>query len=159
MSAIVHQGYRIEPVYQKLTDNLRNEIVAFWLDNGALPEDRARQRVDQVAFVVRSSANDVAGISTVYAAPFGPDGDLYLYYRMFIAPAHRIPGLMQKVIRATRLFFDGNRALRAGARGMLIVTENPKLMHRSVRRLLERVFEYAGTDQRGIDVWRFDFTS
>jgi hypothetical protein len=161
MSAILHGDYRIEGVYQNLSDNLRNEVILFWLDNQALSDiAQARQRVDEVAFVVRSPANDLVGISTVFAAPYGANGDVYLHYRMFIHPAHRVPGLMRAITRATRCYFETNPDARGAARGMIICTENPKLMRSGVKRLFERsVWGYAGKDPRGFDVWKFTFPS
>ena len=161
MSAIRFQDYTIEPVYRKLTKHLRNEIVVFWLENGALADiHQARQRVDQVAFVVRNQEEDVVGISTVYSAPYGEDGALFLNYRMFIHPDHRVAGMMRAVTKATRCFFNDNQPLRETARGMIICTENRKLMRPGMREVFQRsVWNYVGKDQRGFDVWMFRFDS
>jgi hypothetical protein len=160
ISAFQHQECRIEPVYQNLTEILRTEIIEFWVNTGALFEERARQRVDQVAFVVRNGDDDLVGISTVNPARHGPDNQLYLEYRMFIHPAHRTIGMMRSVTRATRCFFDANPDVRGSARGMLICTENPKLMRPGIKRMFERsMWVYAGKDPRGFDLWRFIFTS
>jgi hypothetical protein len=161
MSVTRHLGYTIEAVYQNITKNLRNEVIVFWLEYGALPDiNTALERVDQIACVVRSATGDVVGISTVYPAPHGPGSEPYLNMRMFIQPAHRVPGLMKKLTLATRCFFDSNCEARGGARGMLIYAENPKLMRPGARRQFEQsVWEYAGKDQRGVDIWKFTFNS
>jgi hypothetical protein len=160
-AATLHGDYRIECAYLNLTEALRNEIINFWLLKGALWDTHeARKRVDEVVFVVHDLADHVVGVSTVIPARYGPDRDVYLNYRMFIDPAHRVPGLMKAVLRATRCFFDRTPDCRASARGMLIYAENPKLRRQGIRRMFERsVWEYAGQDHRGLDVWRFDFTS
>jgi hypothetical protein len=161
MAATLHGEYRFECVYQTLTDKLRDEIIGLWMDHGAVWDiDTARGRVDEVAFIIRNSTDALAGVSTVYATEYGPQGDVYLSYRMFIQPADRVPGLMRAVTRATRCFFDANPDARGGARGMLIYAENPKLMSPGVKRAFERtVWQYAGKDHRSIDIWKYDFSS
>jgi hypothetical protein len=161
MATIRHHDYRIEPVYQKLTESLRDEIIAFWMNNAAVwDSDEARERVDEVAVVVLGPTNKVVGVSSVFPAQFGADSEIYLNYRMFIQRSDRVPGLMKKVVKATRCYFDINPELRHSARGMLIFAENPKVMRQGIRRMFERsVWEYAGQDQRGLDIWRYDFVS
>ena len=161
MSGIRYWDYTIEPVYRKLTKVARNEIITFWLENGALTDiHEAKRRADQVVFAVRNHEDDVVGISTVYPAPYGEDGETFLHYRMFIHPNDRVPGLMREMTSATRCFFASNRPLRDTARGMIIFTENPKLMGPGAKREFQRGgWDYAGKDQRGLDVWRFIFPS
>jgi hypothetical protein len=68
--------------------------------------------------------------------------------------------MMRKMTQETRCFLDDNPPLRGDACGMILCTENPKLMRPGVRQLFERsVWDYQGTDARGLDVWRYLFTS
>ena len=161
MSAIRYQDYTIEPVYRKLTKQLRNEIVVFWLENGALTDiHKAKQRVDQVVFVVRNREDDIVGISTVYSTPYGDDGETFLNYRMFLHPNHRVAGMMRAVTKATRCFFNDNQTHRGTTRGMIICTENRKLMRPGMKRVLLRSeWDYVGKDDRGFDVWMFRFAA
>ena len=161
MSAIKYHDYTFEPVYGKLTKHLRNEIIVFWLESGALKDfQRAKERIDQVAFVVRHQGDDMLGISTVHSAPFGEEGALFLYYRMFLQRNHRVAGLMKAVTKETRCFFNDNPSLREAERGMIFLTENPKLMRPGMKRFLQRsVWEYSGKDDRGFDLWKFEFDS
>jgi len=161
MAKVRCQDYIIEPVYQNLTKSVRNEIIVFWLENGALQDiHEAKRRVDEVVLTARNPNCELVGISTVYAGSFGDDDATYLCYRMFIRSHDRVPGLMQQITQGTRYFFNANPSLQGKACGMILCTENPKLMRPGMKRLFERsVWDYQGTDSRGLDVWRYLFTS
>jgi len=79
---------------------------------------------------------------------------LLYHYRMFLRPEHRRPHLMRAVTNATRDYLRNFRYPDAEPAGMLIVTENRKLMRPGLKHLLERHgYEYRGRERRGLDVW------
>lgn len=43
----------------------------------------------------------IAGVSTVYIGPFGASKERYWFYRTFVRPDCRVPGLAIRLLRAT----------------------------------------------------------
>ena len=155
-ATIDSMDYALHCVYQALSRDQRNEIIVFWLENGALTFEDANHRVDQVVVVARNAADELVGVTSVYRAPFGEE--TFLHYRTYIRPQDRVPGLMMKMLRETREYLDAHPSLRGTVCGLLIRTENEKLMRPGVRRRFQRsVWNYEGQDKEGCDVWRFDF--
>ncbi|WP_295879024.1 hypothetical protein [uncultured Thiohalocapsa sp.] len=154
------RGYRLTPVYLCITDAERAEVIAMWRDANALRNlDVAEQRSREVVLLVRHAASGVlAGVSTVGLKPRPADGRLLYHYRMFVRPEHRQPHLMRAVTNATRDYLRDFRHPDAEPAGMLIVTENRKLMRPGLKRLLGRHgYEYRGRERRGLDVWLVRF--
>jgi hypothetical protein len=156
---LTYGEYSIVPVYGRVTDALRGEIVEFWTRNRAIGNPReAWRRTGEVVYVVRRPDGAVAGVSTVYVAP-GQDGRRRYVYRMFIQPGDRVYGMMAFVTAATR---DLLRELDVPNKpaGVVIVTENRKIMRKGMRRVLRKIgFTLVGKTQAGLDVWRSDFAT
>jgi len=150
--------YRIAAVYGTVDDATCGELARFWLAERAVPsEERARSRCGDVVLISRNPDGEIVGVSSVYRERFRGAGDVYWFYRMFIRAADRVPGMMRFMTALTR---DHLRDLEAQdkPRGVIIVTENPKLMRRGTRRTLERIgFTYVGATAKGQDIWRSDF--
>lgn len=150
-----YHGYTIYNVYKTVSGDLRDEIIDLWRRNRILPgPEEARRRVDQVVLAIRNPAGQVVGVTTVYTGDFQQRGNVYYFYRMFIQPSDRIPGLMRSVTLRTRDLLR-ERHTPDGPRGVIIVTENAKLMRPGMRRMFERNgYEYMGRGPKGNDVWR-----
>jgi hypothetical protein len=151
--------YRLEAVYLAVSDVQREEIIRFWREQGAVLNLReAERRSREVVFMVRNGAGDLAGLCTVGLARLPGETRPYYAYRMFLRQQDRVPYLMRTVTYATWEFlrdFDHPQGRRAG---MLIVTENPKLMRPGIRRYLERHgYRYRGRNRKGLDVWVAEF--
>lgn len=146
--------YRLEPVYCTSSIAQRTEAVAFWLAQGALASRaEAERRSHELVFLVRRGDGLLAGVSTV-ALQTGADGRTYYVYRMFLRGEDRVPWLAQAVTGATHAFLNSYDAPEPRPHGMLIVSENPKLMRPGIRRYLRRrgcVFH--GKTARGLDQW------
>lgn len=153
------QGYRIETVYGKLTQPLRQEIIRFWLAHRALPNlEAARRRLGQVIDVLRNAQGEIVGVNSVYPAAYREPGRRYLFYRLFIRPQDRRPGLARRATRHVLEALLAHPELRPGVKGLIVVTENPKLSREGARRQLQRIgFEYDGRGPKGFDIWRADF--
>lgn len=160
MTAPAHNyhGYKLHNVYQKTTPDLRREIVAFWQRNNAIPDPReAERRAHDVVYLICNPADVIVGVSSVYTARAGNPPASYYFYRMFIQPHDRIYGLMRLVTIKTRDFLR-DEVPEPKPRGLMIVTDNPKLMRKGIRRTLARLgFEFVGKNQRGLNVWIFWF--
>lgn len=161
-AATLHfKGYRLENVYRATSAERRAEAVAFWLAQGALASRReAQRRAFELVYLVRSCHGTLAGMSTV-ALKYGARGqNSYYAFRMFLRREDRVPYLMRTVVNATH---DLLRSLDEPApqpAGMLIVTENPKLMRPGIRRYFQRHgYLFRGTTPAGLDVWLAPFAN
>ncbi len=78
-------------MFGAVSEDLRDEVAAFWVDNGALPNvDAARQRADQLVCVARNAAGEIVGVNTAYVSGLGAEQRRYFFCRMFIRPSDRL---------------------------------------------------------------------
>lgn len=155
-----YHGYTIYNVYHAVPAGLRDEIIDLWRRNRILPHpDEAERRVDEVVLVIRGPAGQIVGVSTVYIGDFQQPGNSYYFYRMFIQPADRIPGLMRFVALRTREILKAQHVPGTdGPQGVIHVNENQKLMRPGMKRMFERNgYEYLGRGPKGNDIWRYLF--
>jgi hypothetical protein len=148
------QGY----VYLRTSPEQRGEAVAFWLAQGALQNRQVgERRAAELAYLVRRTDDELAGIATVGRKSVA-DGRFYYLFRMFLRLEDRTPYLMRAVTNATRDFLRDFEHPLGHAAGMLIVTENRKLMHPGIRRYFERHgYRYRGKNSRGLNLWLAPF--
>ena len=132
--------------------------MAFWLDQGALASRAAAERrAHQLILLVRRSDGRLAGMSTAGTETAG-DGRRYYVYRMFLAPEDRVPYLMREVTNESRDLLRASEHPEGPTAGMLIETENRKLMRPGIRRYLARHgYVYTGRSRRGLDLWLAPF--
>jgi hypothetical protein len=158
---ITFHDYRLEAVYLAVSDAQREEIIRFWREQRAvLNPMEAERRSREVVFMVRNGAGELAGLSSVGLARLPDQDRLYYAYRMFLRQQDRTPYLMRAVTNATRDFLRDFDHPQIQAAGMLIVTENGKLMRAGIRRYFERHgYRYRGRNRKGLDVWVAEFTN
>ena len=153
METIDYYGYTLTPLYRSIDEALAEEIMAMWQRNGVIDDvAERRRRVAEVAMGVRAPGGELVGVSTVYPGRIGQRGPFY-FYRMYIEPGHRRTRMMLRVALATRELL---RNLEGELRlpGMVIVTENPKLMRRGAQRLFQRNgCRHLGRTPQRQDVW------
>ena len=154
---IDYHGYRLINVYQRITPEQCEEVIRFWQKNNAISDlDELQRRTSQVVFMVRDPQEQVCGISTVYIQNLTP-GNPYYFYRMFIQPMDRISGMMRVITESTRHYLH-HATLPNKPLGMIIVTENQKLMREGMKRMFTRHnYEYMGLSPKGLDMWRVNF--
>lgn len=152
--SFVYKDYRIENVYKTLSDDHAQLIIDFWLRNNALPNPlMAEQRVKQVVMMILNKKDEVVGVSTIYRQPYKGDNRQYFFYRMFIQPGDRIFGMMAFVTGQTYEYLK-QLCMADKPEGLIVITENQKIMRKGSRRALERLgFDFMGKEQRGLDVW------
>ena len=150
-------GYSLISVYRSINVKLGNEIIDFWRCNNAIGDlTEAQRRVADVVYIIRAPDNSLAGISSVYIADVNPN-EPYYFYRMFIQPNYRRPGMMRKVTEVTGSYLKALDLFNKPA-GLVIVTENPKLMRPGMRRVITRLgYEYMGKTKQNLDLWKSDF--
>lgn len=154
-----HGEYAIGAVFGEVSPALAEEIAAFWLAHGALPDPaEARRRAHEVVCLARDAAGTIAAVNSVYVAPFNPPGAPYYFYRMFVRPSARVPGLASRMVQCAVAVLRARAA--PGVAGVVLITENPKLMLRAGQRKLTRLgWSYVGRGPLGRDAWRIDFAA
>lgn len=154
-----YQKYRLVNIFGEPGSPLRQRIIEFWVDSGTLRRDEAERRGNEIVYVVLDPDGNPAGVSTVYTDSFRSPADCYYYYRMYIVPAHRIHGMMLFITSLTRDFLrDNNDSAARRMDGMVIVTENPKLMRSGIKQRIRKIgFQIAGRNARGQDIWVSEF--
>src|SRR6185436_20933426 len=94
----------------------------------------ARRRADELVCVARNGRGEIVGVNTVYVSGFRSVDERYYFYRMFMRPQDRVLHLSCELVRMAV------EALREhpqpGVKGVVLVTENPKLMRKSGQKLL-----------------------
>jgi len=147
------EGFSIENVRSEKSPALKEEITAFWLHEGALGDrDATMQRVEQVIFIVRNEAGEIAGVCTVYEYYYKRLENYFYYYRTFIGAAYRKIQLAKILLRTTRDYL--NRQFVSGENtrviGMLLVVENEMLKkYRNEAVWKKTGFVYIGKNSRG----------
>ncbi len=76
-------------VFREQDDVSPDEVAAFWIREGAVPEEEARRRVDEVLVVAIADDGDIAGVTTAYLAFNEQLGADVWHLRVFVAKAHR----------------------------------------------------------------------
>ena len=97
-----YRDYRLINIFDDRESLLRDKVIEFWDDNGVLARDEALRRSGEIVFVIMDADDEIAGVSTAYPDSFRSPGDCYYFYRMYIAPAHRIYGMMEFITARTR---------------------------------------------------------
>ncbi len=158
IESVRFHNYSVAAVHGRMTLEWREAVVAMWWRNRLLPTLQAAwQRVDEVAMMIRAEDGTLVGVATVYEAGFREPEDRYWFYRMFIEPKHRVPGMMRFVTLWTREYFRDHH-LPGGPKDVILITENPKLKRPGMRRMFERNgYEYLGSGPRGNDIWCASF--
>lgn len=153
-------AYSIASIDHPIADTLRAEVAAFWIRNGAIasPEE-ARRRADEMVCIARNAAGEIAGVNTAYVVTAGPEGRNWFAFRMFLRLQDRQLRLAMAMVRAATAALN-TRCVEPRAVGVLLVTENQKLMLRSGHRLLSHLgFTRIGRDRRGLEVWTHVFAA
>ena len=140
---------KVQWVFGSMTQAQRQELVALWLREGALPSaDEAWRRSWEAACLLHEG-EAIAGVCTV-ALRIDDYGRSYGFVRIFIRPSSRMRGLGSRM--AERMI-EGFTALahEPGAPQRLVVTiENRKLERRAAQRLLAGLgFVRVGTAPSG----------
>ena len=143
IAVVEHRGYRLSGMYGRAPARDAADIVRMWIDAGVLLPAEAQRRVSEVVVVARAPG----------------DRGAWYFYRTYVRPEHRgVAGV------PTRMVALALQELRVhphpqAPRGVVIITENAKLMRRGAMSRLEGLgFHLLGSDARGLDVWchRFD---
>jgi len=147
--------YVIDFVYQNINESLSEEIINLWIENKAIPLEEAKRRTKEVACIGRNEEGQLVGVSSVYLQEFPNYGGVYYDYRQFTRQNDR------KIILSQRLFHKTLTSLgelKSNSKGVILVTENTKLLRRSGFRIFERSgMKHIGKNELGQDIWKINF--
>jgi len=122
-----------ENLWQKSETHVHQKIEQLWKKNfPSLSEEQISKRLQQVIFAVQTTEGEVVGVSTCFRA-YVQQLKNYLYaFRFFIAPAYRIPGLMEVLLVKTRDFMEEISQTDEPADkrciGLITLVENARIM-------------------------------
>jgi hypothetical protein len=129
-----------------------DDVLALWARERAVPEVEAKRRVDEVHLVAIDREDGLVGISSAYLQHNPQLRMELLYYRAFVAKAHRMSSLAGALaVRGRELlverFVSGEEARAAG---IIYEVENPGLKSYFNKALwLPTDFTYIGEKERG----------
>lgn len=153
--------YTIDTVWETQTEELKEEIVDFWLRERALVgREQAQQRVSQVVLVARDGFGEIVGVCTAYPRQNPQLRHVLYHYRTFVAAEHRKEMIGFRLIVAARDYFNG-RFLQGHDPhiiGMIIEIENPGIRNKFTRAIWAQTgFVFIGYNHRGEHVRVFYF--
>ncbi|WP_424963264.1 hypothetical protein [Ekhidna sp.] len=139
----------IEFVYEKLTEDRKQEVINFWTSEKALSEEQAKQRVDQIVLVARGEQDQIIGVSTMVKRLYEPIGKTFWVFRAFVAEKYRQQGVVLQLISSAKeelnaRFYDGKDP---EVIGILLKVQSPILMKHFPQATWPRTqFHYVGTE-------------
>lgn len=139
----------------QLTIKDENDLVAFWLREGALSdESHARQRLDQVVLLARDANGEIAGVCTAVAQTPARIGQPLYYYRSFIGQRWRQTRLVYHLIKHARaLLEEYARACDWPCIGLLLELENRRFGEKGRMPVWPHLeFTYIGKSHRGFEL-------
>lgn len=139
----------IEVVRGRVAGELADEILRFWADQGALAEDAARERLNDVVCVARDDTGAIVGINSVYAAEVPLlGGRPFWMYRSFLLPqaAEAAAAMVVGAIRVLEAGYDPSREMPVGL--CMLVTPGDVPYNPEARWLWPPML-YAGRTQDG----------
>ncbi|MFC3653083.1 GNAT family N-acetyltransferase [Dyella humi] len=150
----MQERFKVQWVFGNITEALRCQIVAFWLQEGALTNpDEAWRRSFEVACVLEDDeTGSIAGVCTVAIGMDDQDRS-YGFVRIFVRPSSRRAGLN---VRMMERMIEGFKVLArepGGPHRLVATIENRKLERRAAQRILARLgFVHVGVAPNGEQV-------
>lgn len=107
MTDATSSAFEISDVRQHLQAPLKQEIMAFWQEQGALNAVQAAQRVEQVFQIARSTATGhLVGVCTAFPQWVQSLQLPFYYYRSFTGQADRQGGLGRALLAQSYLILN-----------------------------------------------------
>lgn len=161
MSRIIEHGdYYLENVYETEDQDIRQEIIDFWVNNNVLPVEIAQKRVDEIVHVIRNRSDEIIGVNTAYLHYLHTPSEIYYYVRVFIREEDRRSMTLFLVsIVQSYVYFRDTLPYSDRANGIVVAIENVKMTQSGVQKWFKRQgLSYTGKNVLGHDLWfaRFD---
>jgi hypothetical protein len=157
--------YKMIPVFQNTTPEVRLHIIRLWENNGIFfpPGIRMEERAKQVVFLVVGPQNNLVAVNSAYIDDLLETGiknappDKFYFYRMFIQPKDRVFNLAKKMIVSSYEYLKA-LPVEEAPKGVIMVAENQKLVKRAVQRGFKSIgWHSIGHDLGGNMILRRDF--
>ena len=123
--------YRFEVVWPNPPDELRDEVIRFWLNESAITEGVGRERAAQLVVVGRDPSGHVAAVSTAQPCHIANLGFRCFFFRSFVGRDHRVvglrpTGLIQRLIHTSYQHLNARfqQGLDADVLGLYFEIEN-----------------------------------
>jgi hypothetical protein len=117
----------IENVWNRVSPDLRREIVHFWMAKNALSiQEAAEERAEEVVFVVRNLARQIVGLCTAKKIFSEQLNNFVYFYRTMIDPDYRRYGLALDLLIKTRDLLETQftKEMERETIGILLTVEN-----------------------------------
>ncbi|MEP0985416.1 hypothetical protein [Ekhidna sp.] len=89
---------KIEFVYQSLSEEAKKEVIDFWVAEGALTSEQARNRIAELVLLARGEDRAIIGVSTVIKRLYEPIGKTFWVFRAFVGAKHRQQGVVLNLV-------------------------------------------------------------
>ena len=146
-------GHYLICVYQKMSLEEQQGVINFWKNNQAVTDPiEAQRRCHEVVYIACDLDWNIVGLSTTGITQLKNQGEYY-YFRMFVQPKQRGSYLSVYIFTQTSVYLL-QQALKNQILGLIVVTENKRMMQPGFRRWFKRHhYEYLGLDSKGCDIW------
>lgn len=145
-------------VFQKLTEQQKQQIINMWTSERILNKEDAIARVNQVA-TIAVHKSEIVGVSTIYLNDFTTVNNPYFFLRMFMTKEFR-SNRDFRTVSLKLLFKNLKQQYSNHAHGLVIELENQQLARLAAETpyMRRRGFSYFGKSPRGLQLWyvRFD---
>jgi hypothetical protein len=99
-------GLVFENMWRKDTSTIREQVLEVWKSHGGPLGKEAEQRLGQLVFVVKNSADEVVGISSAFKSYVKQLRNHFYFFRLMIVRGYRVPGLTSKLLVITRDYLE-----------------------------------------------------
>ncbi len=148
-------SYLLESAWRTESRSIQEEAVAFWMEEGAVPDvEQARLRAQHLLIVARGTDGRIAAVSTAYKDVLHRFGFSLFSFQMYVGRKHRRPGLAPRILACAweELNSRFTHGADQDALGIIIEISSEKAM-RVIRDVIWRVgpvsFTYVGKSPRG----------
>ncbi len=144
--------YRLENVWKHKSTEIQESIITFWISEGILSAQQARQRVNQVFMVALDMEERIIGVNTVYKQHNQQLKNHLYYYRTFISPKGRKSQIVVDMLLAAKDYLEARYLDNKDTEviGIFLEVENAKLKNRLKQAIWPGSnFIYIGENQRG----------
>ena len=105
------------------------DVIDFWVGEGAVPPETARDRLAEVALVAVAASGEIAGVSTVFLRWSAQLQTQMWHLREFVGRDHRHGWVARRLMRETRIHLEERFATGVDTRapGLMAEVENEEV--------------------------------
>lgn len=112
-------------VWKNIDDSLADEIIAFWISEKAISENRAKSRVPEVIMTARDSAGSIIGLTTMKIGYCDILENNFCFWRQYTAKAYRNSRVASSTgLECWKILDEMHKKGRMDAKGIIVEIEN-----------------------------------